>query len=68
MNKCEESSPNCVSNLIRANPVAGNQNNTEKLGFSLHNLNTGLGKVRSGSRNRPVYSFSPHFGALLNFF
>jgi len=68
MGKYEESSHNCVQNLIRTHLVVGNLNNSDELGSSLQHLNTGLGKVYSGFCSRPVSSFSPQFGALLNYF
>jgi hypothetical protein len=68
MSKYEESSHKCVPNLIRAHFVVGNQNNYDKFGFSLYHLNKELGKMYSGFCSRPILTFSPHFGALLNYF
>ena len=68
MSKYEESSHNCVQNLITTHIVVGNQNNSDEFGCSLHHSNTGLGEVYSGLCSRPVSSFSPHFGAPLNYF
>jgi hypothetical protein len=61
MSNHEESSHNCVPNLIRTHFVVGNQNNSDEFGFSVHHLNTGSGKMYIGFCNRSFFSFSPHF-------
>lgn len=48
MSNYEEVPHNCVPNLIRIYFIVGNQNNSDYFGFSLHHLNTGLGKMYGG--------------------